>query len=211
MAVPRTWHYSTGMGNRTLLATVSVAVVVLGAACSNGSSGSPLDEVSASSSTVAAPTPSVQASISFDPGFAGPVPGTPLENPFGTPIMYTNNFRITVKKPIRFVPGEYAAGVKKGDRTAKLIVVAKNMSTNERLDTSWIKINASAGSSACERVFDSDILLPDIRLSPGQSVRYPVAFACRAKKGAALTVEVNPGEQYYGDIEEFGYWVGEMP
>lgn len=195
---------------------VAVGVVIGVSACSSGDSGGALSGASPglSGGTNVAETPSVQPSVTFSPGMAGPMPGTPLENPFGSTVTFTNNAKVTVGKPKSFSPSSSAAGHEKGNRAFVQKVSLTNASTTESFQAVWVRTSATTENGECRPVFDDGLsVTPQIVLRPGKSTSWDQGFSCSGgKKGAELMVNVIAAARYnVGEANESAVFVGTLP
>lgn len=197
-------------------AALAVGALVGVSACSSGDSASPLASATpgVSGGTNVAETPSVQPSATFSPGMAGPVPGTPLVNPFGSTVTFTNNAKVTVGTATSITPSlTNSAGHQKGNRAFSQKVTLTNASTTESFQAVWVRTSASTDSAECSKVFMTGLTgAPQIVLRPGKSTSWKQGFSCASKKGSEVAVNVLAAAQYsVGETNQSAVFVGALP
>lgn len=204
------------MQGKKALVPVAVVAMLFVAGCS-GTSGSVTS--SAPSNAVASDDTTLP---SVDPGAGSPdsvasetptppsdaeasdeAPSTPddaeSESPsdqtgkFGQVYLYQDGLAVSVSKPKKYAPHEYAAGPDSRHTHALAFTLKVTNGTKKIFDPSLAISSVTLGGKECEEIFDSPTLegSPDTKILKGRSVSWNEGYACQLAKGE-LVVQLTP-------------------
>lgn len=112
---------------------------------------------------------------------------------FGDTVTYDDGMAVTVSKPKKFTPSEYAAGADGDGTPMKFTITVKN-GTDKAFDPTLVYVTASSGGEESESIFDTDAKLgtsPQTSVKPGKSVKWAVGFMVADPKDITLEVALN--------------------
>ena len=118
----------------------------------------------------------------------------PVKNPkFGETVTYPNGLQITVKKPVKFKPSEYAFLEESKAYMSFNVVVLNN--TGKNFDTSMMYYTLQSGDEEASEVFDSDKGYegtPSTKLLDGRQAKFKIGFGVNTPED--LVLEMQPGD-----------------
>jgi hypothetical protein len=116
---------------------------------------------------------------------------------FGERVELNGVAAVTLGKPKTFKPSSSAAYGENDEDFKVLELTIENLS-KEPLDTAGFTVSATTGSRAAEQVFDSTKSVgdPSVKVMPGKSVAFKVAFGVDAGEPLEITVESWEAEAY---------------
>ncbi|ROS23800.1 hypothetical protein [Cellulomonas sp. PhB150] len=171
-----------------------MAAAVLALSLTSCSSDSPT--VTKPSDSAAEETPGgddSSADDTADDDTGGEDPASSSDPVFGDTVTYDDGMEITVGKPKKFTPSEYAAGADGDGTPMKFTITVKN-GTDKAFDPTLVYATASSGGEESESIFDTDAKLgmsPQTALKPGKSVKWDVGFMIADPKDITLEVALN--------------------
>lgn len=177
---------SPGRGGRGVTALLIAALAVsVSAGCGGGSrdTGTPVPEVSAS-------TPA-------DQGGAGGEAATPGVYKFGQTVKFADGSTLTVGKPVKFTPDEYAVT---GDRKPLYLKFRATFRNNTQavFDPTLTSASASAAGEEGESVYQDGLGTPDNKVLPGRSVSWWMGYGVKGR--GDLQLEITMGLTDYGTV-----------
>lgn len=120
---------------------------------------------------------------------------------FGFATKYKNGVSVTVGLPTKFKPANTSAGHEIGNDAYAVSVTVANGS-DEALSLGMMNVNASAGETEAEKVFDSASGLmgtPSTKVLPGKSKTFKTGFS--VPKGSVIDqIEASPSYEYKASI-----------
>ena len=183
------------MNKRTIVA----ALVAAAALALTGCGGSTATPGAAKTTPAATSSPSGSLDVETEaPSGEEDLPGTDKPGAFGETFTFEDGLEVTVGKPAKFKPSEYAA-TGKGTHL-KFTVVIKN-GTKANYDPSLFFTTLSSGESEAESIYDTDKGIeggPSTTIRPGKSAKFVIGYSVKNPKD--LTMEVNPGGFDYSDV-----------
>ncbi|MCX3060149.1 DUF4352 domain-containing protein [Streptomyces beihaiensis] len=129
------------------------------------------------------------------------------EAKWGQAHRYKDGLTVTVDKPRKFEPTQFAVGHTVGNQAVKWRITVKN-GTKKTFDATLVMVNVKAGKDGdqAEQVFDDPINgMYEGTVTPGRSVSAEFAFDIPKGHLGQVDVEVQPGFQYGG-----AHWEGSV-
>ncbi len=115
---------------------------------------------------------------------------------FGQTTKFENGVSVLLSTPRDFTPSASAIARSKGARYIAMTMQVMNTNPKPLRPSGVTSVSASAGGSACKRIFDLRNGLeggPTVDILPGKYASWKVGFACPAASRAELTAQVNDG------------------
>jgi hypothetical protein len=119
---------------------------------------------------------------------------------FGETAKFDDGLQITVTKPKKFTPSEYAAGAEGKGTAVKFQITVKN-GTPEKFDPVLVYPTVQSGEAEADAIFDTEQGLeggPSTAVLPGKTVKWTVGYKVLDTKD--ITMEISPGAFEYDSV-----------
>lgn len=172
---------------RHLLPAVSLAAALALAGC--GASQSIASSTPAPTSKAAAADPAADDTAAAAETEEAEDPKPEGVYAFGDTVVFDDGSKLTISKPVKFRPAEFASGGEKSKYHVKVKITFTNKS-GEVFDPTLTTVKMSSADEEGEEVYQDGFDTPSNKLLPGKKVSWSAGFGIKSAKSQTVTVSM---------------------